>query len=58
MVGPRLKAALPGILVAGFVLHAEGYFNRNPLDSKRHEMGVWQLPPSLRNAEMPPARPR
>lgn len=36
-------------LKAGFVLHAEGYFNRNPLDNKRYEIGVWQLPPSLRN---------
>ena len=36
-------------LKAGFVLHAEGYFNRNPLDTKRYELGVWQLPPSLRN---------
>ena len=33
---------------AGFVLEAEGFFNLNPLDSKRHEGGVWQLPPSLR----------
>jgi predicted methyltransferase len=36
---------------AGFVLEAEGFFNRNPLDSKRHEGGVWQLPPSLDGAE-------
>ena len=36
---------------AGFVLEAEGYFNRNPLDNKRYEIGVWQLPPSLRNLE-------
>lgn len=33
---------------AGFVLEAEGFFNRNPLDSKRHAGGVWALPPSLR----------
>lgn len=33
---------------AGFVLEAEGFFNLNPLDSKRHAGGVWQLPPSLR----------
>jgi predicted methyltransferase len=33
---------------AGFVLEAEGFFNRNPLDSKRHPGGVWALPPSLR----------
>jgi predicted methyltransferase len=38
-------------LKAGFVLHAEGYFNRNPLDTKRYEIGVWQLPPSLRNLD-------
>lgn len=36
---------------AGFVLEAEGFFNRNPLDNKRYEPGVWQLPPSLRNLE-------
>jgi predicted methyltransferase len=36
---------------AGFVLEAEGYFNRNPLDNKRYEIGVWQLPPSLRGLE-------
>jgi predicted methyltransferase len=36
---------------AGFVLHAEGYFNRNPLDNKRYGLGVWQLPPSLENLE-------
>jgi predicted methyltransferase len=36
---------------AGFQLHAEGYFNRNPLDSKRWDKGVWQLPPSLRDLE-------
>lgn len=33
---------------AGFQLEAEGYFNQNPLDNKRYEIGVWQLPPSLR----------
>jgi predicted methyltransferase len=33
----------------GFVLEAEGYFNRNPLDNKRYPKGVWQLPPSLRD---------
>ena len=38
-------------LAAGFALHAEGYFNRNPLDNKRYEPGVWQLPPSLRGLE-------
>lgn len=36
---------------AGFVLEAEGFFNLNPLDNKRYEIGVWQLPPSLRNLE-------
>lgn len=36
---------------AGFVLEAEGYFNRNPLDNKRYANGVWQLPPSLRDLE-------
>lgn len=34
---------------AGFTLEAEGYFNRNPLDSKRHSLGVWQLPPGLQD---------
>ncbi|QFU75790.1 methyltransferase [Halioglobus maricola] len=34
---------------AGFVLEAEGFFNRNALDNKRYEVGVWQLPPGLRN---------
>ncbi|MEE4661152.1 MAG: methyltransferase [Halieaceae bacterium] len=34
---------------AGFVLEAEGFFNRNPLDTKRYEAGVWQLPPTLRD---------
>ncbi|MFT5047449.1 MAG: putative methyltransferase [Porticoccaceae bacterium] len=32
---------------AGFQLESEGFFNRNPLDSKRYVQGVWQLPPSL-----------
>jgi predicted methyltransferase len=36
---------------AGFQLEAEGFFNRNPLDNKRYEIGVWQLPPSLRGLE-------
>lgn len=36
---------------AGFVLDAEGFFNRNPLDTKRWEAGVWQLPPSLRGSD-------
>ena len=36
-------------LKAGFELEAEGFFNRNPLDTKRHERGVWTLPPSLRD---------
>ena len=38
-------------LKAGFELEAEGYFNRNPLDTGRHERGVWQLPPNLRGVE-------
>jgi predicted methyltransferase len=38
-------------LKAGFELEAEGFFNRNPLDTKRYEKGVWQLPPSLRGSE-------
>jgi len=33
------------------VLEAEGYFNQNPLDTKRYEIGVWQLPPTLRDLE-------
>jgi predicted methyltransferase len=36
---------------AGFLLEAEGFFNRNPLDTKRHAGGVWQLPPNLRGLE-------
>lgn len=36
---------------AGFVLDSEGFFNANPLDNKRYEKGVWQLPPSLRDLE-------
>ena len=36
---------------AGFVLEAEGFFNRNPLDNKRYDIGVWKLPPSLRGLE-------
>lgn len=35
---------------AGFVLEAEGYFNNNPLDNKRYGHGVWQLPPTLKEA--------
>lgn len=38
-------------LRAGFELEAEGFFNRNPLDTKRHAQGVWSLPPSLRGLE-------
>tara|TARA_R110002110_G_C13470525_1_gene720926 strand:- start:39169 stop:40002 length:834 start_codon:yes stop_codon:yes gene_type:complete len=34
---------------AGFRLQAEGFFNRNPLDTKHYAKGVWQLPPSLRD---------
>lgn len=36
---------------AGFVLEAEGYFNNNAKDSKRHEHGVWSLLPSLRGSK-------
>lgn len=36
---------------AGFRLESEGFFNRNPLDNKRYKVGVWQLPPSLRDLE-------
>jgi predicted methyltransferase len=36
-------------LAAGFTLHAEGFFNRNPLDNKRYPEGVWQLPPTLQD---------
>lgn len=33
---------------AGFELEAEAYFNNNPKDHKRYDIGVWQIPPSLR----------
>ncbi len=36
---------------AGFTLEAEGFFNLNPMDNKRYEKGVWQLPPNLRGLE-------
>ena len=36
---------------AGFTLLAEGFFNSNPLDTKHYDVGVWQLPPSLRDLE-------
>jgi predicted methyltransferase len=36
---------------AGFLLEAEGFFNLNPLDNKRYAIGVWQLPPTLRDLE-------
>lgn len=38
-------------LEAGFVLEAEGFFNKNPNDSRRYEAGVWQLPPTLRGSQ-------
>ena len=38
-------------VAAGFELHAEGYFNNNPLDTKRWDVGVWQLPPVLNGLE-------
>lgn len=40
-------------LKAGFVLEAEGFFNRNPKDSTHYSQGVWQLPPSLRGSNTP-----
>ena len=43
-------------LKAGFKLEAEGHFNRNPLDNKRYEKGVWQLPPTLRGSKTPEAK--
>ncbi len=36
---------------AGFELLSEGYFNRNPMDTKRYPQGVWQLPPTLSKSE-------
>ena len=36
---------------AGLELEAEGFFNLNPLDNKRYEIGVWQLPPSFRGLD-------
>jgi predicted methyltransferase len=36
---------------SGFQLEAEGFFNLNPMDNKRYEIGVWRLPPSLRGLE-------
>jgi len=36
---------------AGFQLEAEGFFNLNPRDNKRYEIGVWQLPPSFRGLD-------
>ncbi len=41
---------------AGFVLEAEGFFNRNPLDTKRYEQGVWRLPPTLRDLDTDEAK--
>ena len=38
-------------MAVGFQLHAEAFFNRNPMDSKRYAGGVWQLPPTLRDLE-------
>lgn len=45
------QAIIDSALKAGFVLEAEGYFNNNPKDTRHHENGVWQLPPSLRGSE-------
>ena len=44
-------AIVASAMKAGFVLHAEGFFNRNPLDNKRYDIGVWRLPPSLTQLE-------
>ncbi|MEP4146220.1 MAG: methyltransferase [Halioglobus sp.] len=44
-------AIVAAAMKAGFVLHAEGFFNRNPLDNKRYDIGVWRLPPSLDQLE-------
>lgn len=38
-------------LEAGFILEAEGFFNKNPKDNKRYGEGVWQLPPILRTSK-------
>ncbi|MBX2857867.1 MAG: methyltransferase [Cellvibrionaceae bacterium] len=45
------QAIIDAALKAGFKLDAEGYFNNNPKDTRRHENGVWQLPPNLRGLE-------
>lgn len=45
------EAIIAAALKAGFKLDAEGYFNNNPNDTRRHENGVWQLPPNLRGLE-------
>lgn len=44
-------AVVSAAMKAGFVLEAEGFFNRNPLDNKRYDVGVWRLPPSLDQLE-------
>lgn len=43
-------------LKAGLILDAEGYFNNNPLDTKRHKNGVWQLPPVLASSKTDEAK--
>lgn len=45
------QALIDSALKAGFVLEAEGYFNNNPKDTRHHEYGVWQLPPTLRGSD-------
>jgi predicted methyltransferase len=42
-----LQAAIDGTHRA----EAKGFFNLNPMDNKRYEIGAWQLPPSLRGLE-------
>lgn len=41
---------------AGFILIASSDVNANPLDSSKHEKGVWTLPPSLRLGEQDQAK--
>jgi len=45
------EALISSALKAGFKLEAEGYFNNNPADTRHHEHGVWQLPPSLKGSD-------
>lgn len=41
---------------AGFMLIGSSDVNANPLDSSKHEKGVWTLPPSLRLGEQDQAK--